>query len=546
MKRKPKILRIFIYLCLLGYVLLTTFLIYQASLDGNESSEQSGAVGGEIADAINKNEGDQTKIIVPTDVNVLNLITEAYVGDQYQIEVEVLPKDATYKSLVYESSDEDIASVSSSGLINFSNVGDVTITVSSKDYPELKDDFSVFVSKIDLDDFSISLEKNGEALEMTNEVYYLDQYEAYEIINTFEPSNASIQKIEYEYNQEFINVSNDIIAAKNPTTEPIIIKLTCDGIDKEIKVMINEIVIPVVELVDYNINNLSIEMSVNQSIKLSKNPFNIGFIPEDATNQNLIFVSKDTNVVRIENGSLKAIGIGTANVEITSEDKNIKKEVEVRVKNIIELNEESPYDINQEYLEYNSKDNIYHIRNGYSGRINCNFTEASTYTTATFSSSDTSVLLVGNDGVFTPIKTGKVTMTVTIDDGVLEPIIYTIDFEVEKTSFIEDLVSFFYMVRKGIGHFGAFLVLGILGSFGLLLMFDKKKWIFSIPLNIILGFGIAGLTEYIQTFVPGRSGNWDDVWLDFSGFMTAASIITVMILLIYFRKYIKNCKKKKL
>lgn len=546
MKRKPKILRIFIYLCLLGYVLLTAFLIYQASLDGNESSEQSGAVGGEIADAINKNEGDQTKIIVPTDVNVLNLITEAYVGDKYQIEAEVLPKDATYKSLVYESSDEDIASVSSSGLINFSNVGEVTITVSSKDYPELKDDFSVSVSKIDLDDFSISLEKDGEALEMTNEVYYLDQYEAYEIINTFEPSNASIQKIEYDYNQELINISNDIIVAKNPTTEPIIIKLTCDGIEKEIKVMINEIVTPVVELVDYNINNLSIEMSVNQSIKLSKNPFNIGFIPEDATNQNLIFVSKDTNVLRIENGSLKAIGIGTANVEITSEDKNIKKEVEVRVKNIIELNEERPYDINQEYLEYNSKDNIYRIRNGYSGRINCNFTEASTYTTATFSSSDTSVLLVGNDGVFTPIKTGKVTMTVTIDDGVLEPIIYTIDFEVEKTPFIEDLVSFFYMVRKGIGHFGAFLVLGILGSFGLLLMFDKKKWIFSIPLNIILGFGIAGLTEYIQTFVPGRSGNWDDVWLDFSGFMTAASIITVMILLIYFRKYIKNCKKKKL
>lgn len=546
MKRKPKILRIFIYLCLLGYVLLTAFLIYQASLDGNESSEQSGAVGGEIADAINKNEGDQTKIIVPTDVNVLNLITEAYVGDKYQIEAEVLPKDATYKSLVYESSDEDIASVSSSGLINFSNVGEVTITVSSKDYPELKDDFSVSVSKIDLDDFSISLEKDGEALEMTNEVYYLDQYEAYEIINTFEPSNASIQKIEYDYNQELINISNDIIVAKNPTTEPIIIKLTCDGIEKEIKVMINEIVTPVVELVDYNINNLSIEMSVNQNIKLSKNPFNISFIPEDATNQNLIFVSKDTNVLRIENGSLKAIGIGTANVEITSEDKNIKKEVEVRVKNIVELNEERLYDINQEYLEYNSKDNIYRIRNGYSGRINCNFTEASTYTTATFTSSDTSVLLVGNDGVFTPIKTGKVTITVTIDDGVLEPIVYTIDFEVEKTPFIEDLVSFFYMVRKGIGHFGAFLVLGILGSFGLLLMFDKKKWIFSIPLNIILGFGIAGLTEYIQTFVPGRSGNWDDVWLDFSGFMTAASIITVMILLIYFRKYIKNCKKKKL
>ena len=546
MKRKPKILRIFIYLCLLGYVLLTAFLIYQASLDGEDSSAQSGAVGGEIADAINKNEGDQTKIIVPTDVNVLNLITEAYVGDQYQIEVEVLPKDATYKSLVYESSDGKIASVSSSGLIKFVNVGEVTITVSSKDYPELKEAFSISVSEIDLDDFSISLEKDGEALEMTDEVYHLDQYEAYEIISTFEPLNASVRKIEYEYNQEFINISNDIIVAKNPTNEPIIIKLTCDEIEKEIKLMINEIVIPVVELVDYNINNLSIEMIVNQNIKLSKNPFNISFIPEDATNQNLIFVSKNTNVIRIESGSIKAIGIGTAQIEITSEDKNIQKEVEVTVNNLIELNAEKPFEITQEYLEYDLEDNIYHIRNGYSGSIVNNFTDNTTYTTATFTSSDTSVLLVGDDGVFTPIKTGNVTITVTIDDGVLEPVVYTIDFEVEKTPLIEDLVTFFYMIRKGIGHFGAFLVLGILGSLGLLLMFDKKKWIFSIPLNIVLGFGIAGLTEYIQTFVPGRSGNRDDVWLDFSGFMTAASIITVMILLIYFHKYIKCCKNKKL
>ena len=33
------------------------------------------------------------------------------------------------------------------------------------------------------------------------------------------------------------------------------------------------------------------------------------------------------------------------------------------------------------------------------------------------------------------------------------------------------------------------------------LTFDKKKWLFSVPLTVGLGFGVASLTEYIQTFV---------------------------------------------
>ena len=87
--------------------------------------------------------------------------------------------------------------------------------------------------------------------------------------------------------------------------------------------------------------------------------------------------------------------------------------------------------------------------------------------------------------------------------------------------------------------------MGIMGSFGLLLLFDKKKWLFSIPLNIALGFGVAGLTEYIQTKVPGRYGCWDDVWLDFSGYMTSTVLLTIGILTVYLIIYLRNKKKMK-
>ena len=152
--------------------------------------------------------------------------------------------------------------------------------------------------------------------------------------------------------------------------------------------------------------------------------------------------------------------------------------------------------------------------------------------------------MVGDDGVITPVKIGKATVTITIDDGNLEPVVHTINFVIEGKPFIENLSEFYYIVRKSIGHFGAFFVLGMLGTFAFLLQFDKKKWFFSVPLNISLGFGLAALTEYIQTFVPGRCGCWDDVWLDFSGFMSANLIFTLFIAIIYIVYHFKTKRIK--
>lgn len=74
-----------------------------------------------------------------------------------------------------------------------------------------------------------------------------------------------------------------------------------------------------------------------------------------------------------------------------------------------------------------------------------------------------------------------------------------------------------------------------------MLFFDKKKWIWSCPLNFIQGFAIAGLTELIQLLVPGRSGLLSDVLIDYSGFLISSVIIIISIILYYFIK--KKSKK---
>ena len=98
------------------------------------------------------------------------------------------------------------------------------------------------------------------------------------------------------------------------------------------------------------------------------------------------------------------------------------------------------------------------------------------------------------------------------------------------------------MIRKGIGHFGAFFVLAIFASF-VVIMFFKKKWLYAL-LSLVTGFLIAGLTEYIQTFVPGRSGLFKDVMIDYTGYIVGSIIILGVYLIIYLITRRTNGKQK--
>ena len=169
MKNKKKLLKIFIYLCLLGYIGLTAFLIYHSSLDGGSSSNASGQVGGEIADIIDQGQ-DKTKLKEPKSVFIKNPITEAKIGDSHTLEVEITPADSSYKSLTFTSSDSNIATVNKSGTIKFLSKGTVVISVCSTDFNKIKDDLTIEVKEIELIDFSVSLFYNDKQLEAINNI----------------------------------------------------------------------------------------------------------------------------------------------------------------------------------------------------------------------------------------------------------------------------------------------------------------------------------------------------------------------------------------
>ena len=103
--------------------------------------------------------------------------------------------------------------------------------------------------------------------------------------------------------------------------------------------------------------------------------------------------------------------------------------------------------------------------------------------------------------------------------------------------------SFSFSFRKLVGHFGIFVFSGLFGSWTFLLGFNhikNKKYFFVISSSILHGLLLAFLSEFVQIFVNGRSGNIKDVGIDFSGYILG------LLLLIFIAFLIHKFQKKKI
>ena len=165
----------------------------------------------------------------------------------------------------------------------------------------------------------------------------------------------------------------------------------------------------------------------------------------------------------------------------------------------------------------------------------------------TFQSSNEKVATIGADGIITPHQVGTTTITVTYTDGfsVETPFEFTIDLKIVKKPLITDIQSFTSFIRKALGHFGVFFILGIFSLFTYALFFKKRQWLYSIPIHFASGYFIAVLSEFIQLYVPGRGGAYKDVMMDYSGYLISTFFIIFIYLLIFTCKYFIQKKKNK-
>lgn len=133
---------------------------------------------------------------------------------------------------------------------------------------------------------------------------------------------------------------------------------------------------------------------------------------------------------------------------------------------------------------------------------------------------------IDENGVFTSDKSGKVTVRATYVD---RP-----DLTVEKTITVSVFDTFHTLVRKGLGHFSLFLVLGF-GLFGTFFLLIKPRWV-SLPLSLLSAFVVAGISEMFQlpVFTSGRYATWPDVAIDFLGALSGIGIAVVAVSIVGF------------
>lgn len=897
-KKKPKVAA---WISLVCYIICIIVLMVEASMDGPSSASQSNAVGGTLANFFNDIKGDQTVAVAATDLNIKNKIEIGYVGDEHKLDIENLPKDSTYKSVVYSSSNTKVASINNNGVISFLNPGHVTIEAINEKYTSIKDSFEIEVLTVEATSFEASIENLEKDKDGVYTIYLSNEYT---IQNTFTPKNTTNKDVTYKYDKNYLEITekgkiipkkysgdeiinievkhkeltnvlkvkidhqsvirltdfkitpiNDIYVTQSYTPKidvepsnatfkdytlissdssilkvnknkiegkkagtvtltvssnyynvaksinvtvlaqpaltgitvsnatiytneeiklsykkvpqyaieptvtyeslnPSIATVTNKGVVKGISEGITKIrvvannqftqeceinvkplnitgnedftltalkpnlyygveynlkdILKITDWIpsdivgkdkisyslkdsskgeiinnktiilnslgehqlyvthtlsnktnvitfncttfDFNITNLDNEVITSKSLNV-KQTFMFNIIDEeiDTSNQyyevttdnsNIIsltqigtsyeikalnegvaivkitpFIDEDTdfktteitiNVSHIKatyidfsiinntskkevllndsnaldvyissnysilpiipsNATISEIQINSSNEEVVSVDANGKmnfnsigtstitikdniskceKSFKINVFNLIALNEENPFTIEGKDAEQ-IKEGEYAIRNGHSGKVKLNFTKNSTYTNVTYTSSNPKIASVGKDGTITPNRMGTVTLTITCDDGMSNKIEISFDLTIKRTDYIQNLSEFFYQVRKGLGHFSAFLILGIFSTLTWLLFFNGWKLIFSIPINFGAGFFMAVLTEYIQTLVPGRYGTAKDVFLDYDGFLVSAITITAIFVLVAIIKgYIKWIKSR--
>ncbi len=112
-------------------------------------------------------------------------------------------------------------------------------------------------------------------------------------------------------------------------------------------------------------------------------------------------------------------------------------------------------------------------------------------------------------------------------------------FSFFKGSKYEISDNFSLIIRKLIGHFGYFFILGIFSIIYHLLLngFNKKA---SIAIHFIIGIGFAAISEFfLEGNTKGRSASFYDVLIDSGGFLLSSLII---LLIYYLRK--RNQKSK--
>lgn len=518
-------------------IALTLFIWGEALTPGDKSAIQSVKVSDNIQSAM-KSDEPAPPVSAVTGFKVTKVVRDGkeidtdkyYIGDKVRLSVSVLPENADTSDLYFVAGkDEKDLSVSEDGEVEFTSWGWRRVLVKSRKNPSVilfdKQLNCAGVNPDAVTSISATIRKVGTAKD-TDVLQIGDEY----VLGIFTDNGLETSTAETRL---FINDKKTrenenlyFLPAKQffyPRAEGTVhLKFEYAGKTAEKTVTVVPGKIPPA---DFTFTNSRVTKNTDGSFSLTmekgehiKNIIKeLGFSPlnkdREIDDNSAVYFDYETSNGKIVNCAaynLHAYKPGTATITYTSlYDKNIKATLRVTVPDVVDgLTVVAP------------------DRCVKGGKI-----DLTAYTGGNVTKNVKWEVVKGEgsideNGVFTSDKSGKVTVRATY---VGRP-----DLTVEKTITVSVFDTFHTLIRKGLGHFSLFLVLGF-GLFGTFFLLIKPRWA-SLPISLLSAFVVAGISEMFQlpVFTSGRYATWPDVAIDFLGALSGIGIAVVAVSIVGF------------
>lgn len=526
------------YFVLSLYLLTNGVIIAESSLSGGPSGARSSFISLILSVFINKTVAPVEHTFINVDSLTLkdrdeNNIEEGMtyyipVGVTRRLIPEVLPENATDKNVTWSTSNKDVLEVYPGGLLEARSVGENVLVKVTPSNPANTMSFYVNVhERLAPPTFSAVLTKDA-----------IDQGTTSKLVISADEREYDINKLTYFTNDPGVATINEYGVIKGNGVGETEVGVV--GHPETYTIKVNAPLTPVIYPTSINLDIAS------ASYVYDKIPLNYSFDTPDVTDQSLTFVSSNDTIARVIEEDNKYFIYGyKINGEVTitaylNTDFSIFTTHTMTINNVIP----STMTLSANKLETGVGSQIT-LTPTLSHDIPAKDYLNVTNSRVNYVSSDESIAKVTPRDLSAQVigfKTGTVTITATSEAN--PSLSATITLKIIPTPFINDqnFDDFNALVRKGLGHYTFFFISGFFGFLTFYFFTKEKRMQKTLLFSLLAGLVLASLSEFIQLYVPLRAGSIIDVLINFSGYLTATLLLTLIVYLINKKKIKKDAR----
>ena len=219
-------------------------------------------------------------------------------GESSKLTATVFPENATDPTVKWNSANPSVATVDGNGNVTAVAAGATTITVTSADgkfTATCTVNVNVNVSSLTLSDTSITLEK-GSSKKLSVTVSPVD---ATDKSVTWSSGDTNIATVDETGNVTAVNGGSMVITVKSIDGK---VTATC---------AVN---------VTVAVQSISLGKDELTLIKGQTTTLSATIVPSDATTKDVTWATSNEGIATVDNGNIKAVGVGTATISVTTSD----------------------------------------------------------------------------------------------------------------------------------------------------------------------------------------------------------------------------------